>query len=400
MHRSIYLLMAASFLLFLTSCQSNPDKSESIVENKAPYTIRLAAAEEAKKEVPLSDFAKSIEYVRLESNEESLIGRGPHFYVAGDQIISSAFRQIQLFNKSDGSFIKEISSYGDGPDQYRNTLPWSHFNEKSGVVYVRDNRRALVGLSPSGEQKVKFQFPSGDSTLITGFYPLEPNLYVGFHSNYDCAQNLRLILFNSEGELVKSYKNHSKCINEHPDRFSFDSTEGSFYGWNNHAFFKETFNDTLFHVSKDSLSFRAVFENEGLSLPYEKKTSIITEEEREPYFSIWVLDETDDFIFFNLGYKGSTYSAYYNKKRDETKVAYRDGLDNHNFTNDLDEFLPFNPSYATDDGRLVGYLEAPYVLEWFELNPEKAAKLPPALKQFENMREDDNPIVMIVNTKN
>jgi len=44
-------------------------------------------------------------------------------------------------------------------------------------------------------------------------------------------------------------------------------------------------------------------------------------------------------------------------------------------------------------------MEAYEILEWFENNPEKAAKLPAHLKALSKLKEDDNPVVVIVKLK-
>jgi hypothetical protein len=392
---AILILMVSGF----TGCDSNSEKATTNKNNKAPYTIRLAEAENKKGEVLLSDFAKSITYVGLESNKEHLIGGNARLYLAGDYIIAIAFRQIYVFDKTDGTFVKEIMSYGNGPDQYRNTIPMTHINETSQVVYATNPKNERIGLDVNGTEQLKFNVPSSDSTFVGSCFPLGTDLYVGFHSNYDCNQNLKLIIFNQNGEVVKTFKNGSNCINEYPDRISFNTTEGAFYEWDKDVFFKEAFNDTLYQVNQESLDIHAVFANDEFALPYSKKTALLTSEDMAPYFNIKDIDETEGFIFFSFDHKGEKHSAFYNKSSNETRVAFDQESDLNQFTNDLDDFIPFSPLYATADGKLVGYLEAPYVVEWFEMNPEKAARLPAALKRFENMNEYDNPVLMIVDTK-
>lgn len=58
--------------------------------------------------VPLSFFAKSIEYIPLETNEESLIGRGPIFQATKEQIILSASNHVLVFSREDGDSLKKL----------------------------------------------------------------------------------------------------------------------------------------------------------------------------------------------------------------------------------------------------------------------------------------------------
>lgn len=386
--------------VLICACGSNESKNKTTEANEPPYLIKVEIAEKEKEEVFLSDFAESIEYVQLETSEETFIGRGAHFYLTQEHVISSAFRQILLFDRADGSFTQEIGKYGQGPQEYTTTYPQLHFNEKEEVTYVRDSKREPLGLDVSGNIKVKFKFPTDDQNLVTGFVQIEPDLFAGYHPNYDCNQGLKLILFDKEGKVVKTYKNHLSCINTQPGAIFFSLGEGEFYQWDDRVFFKENYNDTLFHVNVNSLDVQAIFDCGEYSLPYEDKTALNDKSKSQQYFLVSDPDETPGFIFFKLDFEGKTRSAYYDKSQNITKVAFLQGAENSRFANDLDDFLPFSVDYATEDGKLVGHMEAPEVIEWFEANPEKAAKLSPDLKRFANIKEDDNPIVIIVSLKN
>lgn len=387
------------FTLLIYACGSNESKNKTTEANEPPYLIKVEAAEKEKGEVFLSDFAESIEYVQLETSEETFIGRRAHFYLTQEHVISSAFRQILLFDKADGSFIQEIGKYGQGPEEYSSTYPNLHFNEKEEVTYVRDNKREPWGLDASGNIKVKFKFPADDQNLVSGFIQIEPNLFAGYHPNYDCNQELKLVLFDKEGKVVKTYKNRLSCINPEPGAIFFNVGGGEFYHWDDRVFFKENYNDTLFHVGVNSLDVQAIFDCGEYSVPYEDKIGLSDKSKSQKHFLVSDPDEIPGFIFFKLDFEGKTRSAYYDKTRNTTKMAFRQEEENSRFSNDINDFLPFSVDYATEDGKLVGHMEAPDVLEWFEMNPEKADKLPSNLKRFANIKEDDNPIVMIVSLK-
>ncbi len=394
-------LLSSSILLItlLVACGKEESKKSLPAENKPPFLIEVEKAREMREAVFLSDFASKIEYIQPEASEQSLIGRNAHFYITADHLISTASRQILLFDRESGNFKEEIGQNGSGPGEYRSTYPYLHFNETSQATYVQNNKRKILGLDASGNAVIEFNLPMNDSTLVSSFAQLTPDLFVGFHSNYDCNQNIRLVIFNESGEVIKTYKNHLTCVNHEPGSIFFDLGEGIFYNWNKQTFFKESYNDTLFQVSRGSLQTRAIFDCGEGSLPYEDKTKDLQNDLSQAYFSISDIDETKDLIFFNMSLKGEIHSAYYDKVRGITKVADPKDSDSHRFSNDVDGFLPFRASYISEDGKLVGYMEAPEVAQWFEDNPEKAAELPANLKRFQSITDDDNPIVMIVSLK-
>lgn len=382
-------------MLTLWSCG---DSAEQVRKTELPYQIDLVEAYKQNTEVPLSLFAKSIEYLPLESTDSALIGRFPHFYLFDDYLISIAFRQVFLFDRKTGNFIKEIQGYGNGPDEYRYTRPHLHADEKRGLVYVRDSRKVERGLNINGKTALRFNTPNDDRYYVTSYASLNNDLFIGFHPNPACDQNLKLVVFNKAGQVINTFSNHLECVNYDPGRISFNSSEGAFYHWNNQVGFKETYNDTLFMVSADTLSAKAVFNSGEFSLPYEEKKKLQIED-RAGYYSITSFDETDLHIFFQLLYKGNRHSGIYTKNTGKTQISRRGKSGIQGFTNDLDNFLPFNPVYATNQGELVGFIEAPDVIGWLDENPEKARALPPRLMELTNLREDDNPIVMVVKLK-
>lgn len=386
-------------LVFIFACQSNSTEKNTEKANLFPYQIDLETAEREKGVVALSEFAKSVTYIPLETNEASLIGRNSYVYLTEEHILTTAFRQIYLFDRSTGHFIREVGKYGQGPDEYRNTYPWLHFNDQEQVAYVRSNSKKTWGLDMNGSKRLELEAPMDDHTLVNGFSRLDQDLYVGFHSNYDCQQTDKLIVFNGKGEVLNTFTNHLTCVNTAPGSISFNSTEGSFHNWSGQVYFKETFNDTLFQVTQNTLEVQAIFNSGEYTIQYQDKISTAFDNNADPYFKVSRIDQTRNYIFFRLKYKGESYSAYYDKNTRLTKVAEQPEAKNHGFTNDLDGFLPFRASYATEGGKLVSHVEAPDVLEWFEDNPEKATRLPAHLKRFENIKQDDNPIVMIVSLK-
>lgn len=389
------MLLASFIIAIFTQC-SSPENQ--VATQGLPYTIKVAEAYQQGAEVPLSQFAESVEYIPLETTEGALIGRNASFYLFGDYIISIAFRQVYLFDRKSGAFIKELKRYGQGPDEYRNTQPNIHADEKRGVVYLKDNRNVSLGLNVKGETSFSFKTPQGAGAYIMGYAQLTDDLFVGFQANPVCEEQVKLMIFNKNGEVIKTFANHLQCEQDDLGSISFDSGEGSFYRWNGQVGFKETYNDTLFMVSPDSLSPKAVFDSGDYGIAYKDKKRLEMAAGKD-YHLITDLDETDEHLFFRLYFKEEMHSGLYNKQTRETQVVRSDKSDINGFHNDLDNFLPFSLKYATDDQQAVGFIEAPDVITWLEENPEKAKALPTRLKPLSQLKEDDNPVLMIVTLK-
>lgn len=397
-HLKMWLFLTAITVLLFTSCGTSKEEQELPKSLGLPYQIDLQTAYKAGAEVPLSSFAESVEYIALETTEASLIGRGANFYIFGDHIVSIAFRQVFLFDRNTGAFIKELRSYGPGPDQYHNTSPFIHPNEEKQVVYIRDNREKRVGMSIDGSIKVSFRMPSDEGYLPMSYAELGEDLFIGFHPNWDCKQTENLVVFDAQGKVIKTFPNHQSCINYNPNSIAFNGREGQFYYWQKQIGFKEEFSDTLYRVNADTLFPLAVFGSGEYALVYKEKRKFEGKSKTD-FHQVSRLDETANYLFFQLNFRGIKHSALLDKATGETRLVRSGNSEVQAFANDLDGFLPFRLRYATNEGLLVGHMEAPDVLNWMEEHPEKASQLPEELKRFGQLSVEGNPVVMVVKLK-
>ena len=69
-------------------------------------------------EMKASDLIQDPEYIPLETNDSCLIRNGATFYATDDYIVSIARRQIYLFDRRTGRFVREIGKAGEGPNDY------------------------------------------------------------------------------------------------------------------------------------------------------------------------------------------------------------------------------------------------------------------------------------------
>lgn len=396
LHTQKFLIaLLLSTIVFITACGKNESENSSSIQSLK--TIDISEAYDNRDKVPLSLFAKSIEYIPLETNEESLIGRGPIFQATKEQIILSASNHVFVFSREDGGFIKEIGTHGEGPDESRGID--RYFNENTSITYVKSDRYHF-GLTNEGEIVDCIYAPSEDSVFVMNFVHLTDSTFIGFHGNYNCNQKHKLIFFKSNGEIIKTIENQFPCELKVPNSFHFLGREGQFPKYRDKVWFKESFNDTLFEVHNDYLVPKAVINLGNRGIAYEDRINLSSAESQFDYFKVQMLDITENQLFFQLTTQGQTFNGIYNFETEETLLSDIGLPEMHGFVNDLDNFLPFVPQYATDNNQLVGYIEAQDVLSWFNENPEKAAQLPDHLKKLGDMKPDDNPVVMIVDLKN
>jgi hypothetical protein len=67
--------------------------------------------------------------------------------------------------------------------------------------------------------------------------------------------------------------------------------------------------------------------------------------------------------------------------------------------NDIDNFLPINFLGTSERDQLLGYIQPYEIIQWFSENPEKASKISPYLKELKNIKETDNPVLVVATLK-
>lgn len=371
--------------MILVACGTKDTNQKS-----GTVVINIEQAFNNKVQFNLSCIAKMVDYIPLESKEDCLISAGLRMYLSKDYIITIAHRQMFLFDRHTGKFIKEIGHFGKDPGGYRYTLFVMPYDEQKEILYAGGgNSHSYNGYSFDNKLiKIMNTPPNSDS-----FARLNDSLNVACIKNFSGEEEKKLVLFNDENSCVKYFPNYSRFKINTNDVVSW-GIEGSFYRFNNSLYFYELFNDTIFEVAEDKLAPRYILNKGKYAPPYEKQMSgDFMEKEANHYFLMRNVYESQNNVFFSFRYENSEHSGLYSKLDQKTYM-----LDN-GLGNDLDYFVPFYPKSIYQNRYLTSFVEASAILEWFNNNPELAKKLPLNLQKLRNMRETDNPVIMIAELK-
>lgn len=130
-------IVAALFLSFL-SCggQKKENENKETVTNNVkdkielPYHINLP--NKGQGELKVSFFADNVVYVLLETTKNSLLRRVLQVQMNDSMIGVADIRKLLLF-RSDGTFVRQISQKGNGPQEYQAICDF-HF--KSDTIYI------------------------------------------------------------------------------------------------------------------------------------------------------------------------------------------------------------------------------------------------------------------------
>lgn len=143
-----YLRSSLKFLfLFNLGCSSSNDKG----------ITSFAVPKEADSELQLSQIAKSVEYISLETSEASYLSLIQDVKSFKDRIYVVDFPgRIFVFDKA-GKFIQQIGTEGEGPGEFYNLSSFA-IDEDSEILYVATGRR-LISYTLNNEYLAEKKFP-------------------------------------------------------------------------------------------------------------------------------------------------------------------------------------------------------------------------------------------------
>jgi|GEM_PF-961396 len=370
----------------------------------APERIDIVAAYKNKQNINLSEIAESVEYIKL-SSKDSLVSSSKRVFVDNDYVVVIAFKQQFLFDRFTGEFIRKVGHKDRDPNGFSYTKHNLAYNESKKTIYAGGWKGEVLEYSLDGVVKRRFINPES-TNMLTSFVWLNDSIHVSYISNFTGEEESKLIFINRLNNNFSTLSTHDS-FEKNPKLFRAwgADKEGWFYRFNKHLFFKELFNDTLYQIENKKILPRYEFFSGDFTPPSDRR-NFYSNEEMENFHFIEKIFESPNFVFFTLNYKGELRNGIYNKKKKTTFITDSSNTDKYyknksywGFNNDIDNFVQFCPHYMNENNEIVASLDAYEVVKWFKNNPEKIAELPLYLQKLKNIKQTDNPLVMIAKLK-
>ena len=385
-------------------------------QQKKEYEIDLEFAYSSRSQLMLSEFVEHLEYVVLETKGNP-IDRDLKVYTSEKYLICIAFRQIYLFDRQTGHFIREIGKFGRGPGEY---LATRYFDSNTQFVYASGNGLNLLEYDLNGRVIRSILLPQkeivtqregdffSDQWILTNNIFLDKNTIVYYNENLVGDAKDRLLIVGENGNVINIFANSNSFIQQNLS-FTFGGSS-LFYHHNGDTFFFENCVDTIYRVTKDKLIPHFNLRMGRYKPPYEKKGLLPLPREnplRTQYFIFNNIGESYRFLFFNFFHQTNpmnprySFFGFYDKKSGKTKIADVNKIHGQIIVNDIDNFLNVQfPSWTINEhNEIISYIEAFDIVEWFETNPEKARNLPEHLQKLSKIQPEDNPVVVIATLK-
>ena len=370
-------------------------------------TVEIAEAYKDRDQINLSSFAESIEYIQLETNEETLFSYPSVKGIHGDSVILlKSMNRIALFDRKSGSYLRDIGHRGEGPYAFSSPNGGLSFNTNNGNIFAIKYTKIVEFSTKSGQIVRTIEIPDltnlGEanngpiSTQINLNIWLNEGYMAGYIQNLSGHEKMKLLLYDLQGNHLKLFKNNREYEKKNPKLMRMSNVD--FFSFDGQSYFKESFSDTLYSFNTTKMTPQFYFDTDKYKPEYPKQ-ELLTDQERSNIMFVDAITQDNTNLYFNLRYRNQFSIGLFNKQTNETFISAPESDGLNGFYNDIDNFIPFIPKFRTEEGYLVGTISAEDMSIWFSENKSKGNKLPQHLKQFRNIDPEDNPIVMIVKPK-
>lgn len=387
-----YIKLSLNLTVLISALYIN--KSVAQVRNDGLITIPIKEAiDEGKNDLTLSNFIKDdIEYIQLETNAYCPIDKNLRLFLNDTVIIAITQKQIFLFERNTGKFIREIGHVGKDPHGYSETLNSKPYSELKNTILTN-------GWLPNSflEYDLSGKFISKKTLItseaITSMSSFNNGNDIGYVWNLNGKNKKKLMIFNSVGKEISSFpQTRSFEYDINKDGLDVLPWEGWFYSFNSQINFYELFTDTIYAITPKSLKPRYVLSYGKYQVPYELRYTKKYYSNLSEYYFIRSLYESVGYLFFTFIYNKNYFTGIYDKNKTITKVSQE-------VENDIDNFVSFQISSINSDDEVIGYQLTYKISEWIQQHPEKVKEFSAKVKNFKSLNSFSNPIVMIAKLK-
>ena len=383
---------------------------DSNAQNSKFEEIQLVNSNNYRNELKLSDIAKRVTYVPLETKDNCLIGN--HYWVTVSKEYIFVFMSGEILQfSSNGKFIRQINKVGQGPGEI--FVRCFTIDEENQLIYAYHNyTHDIYVYNIDGKYLKTIRDPFKNEASVNGELHLmsiyKNNLMFPLgNDSGECPY--KYIVINTEGEIIHKEINYNKySIKKSRQIISIPDVNSSPFVIDDFScLLKQEFNDTIFSINPDySNTPKYVIKLEKqLTLEEDQKlsASVIDISDISGKNVIYGVTDSETYYYFyhnKIGIKNRFFSQY-NK---QTKQL----LDNVNFeiVNDWDGGMDIKFEYKHQNPSVMCVPFWPSEMHEKLTNshfsksqakyPEQKEELKKLLK---NVKEEDNPVLMMIHLK-
>jgi len=391
-----YILILIITVTTLCCCNSAKDKEDS---NIIAFNLKqLPDISELK----LSDLGfKKIEYIILETNEQSLLPNTDDLLMRYKILIND--RQIVIHRSntilefhSDGKFVTRIGTRGRGPEEFY-TAHDVNVRENTHDIYLLDRwKNKFFIYSENGKLKRTFQIQFSPNE----FRFIEDKILCYSENHMSNIQD-SYTLIDTNGRAIKGFPN--KYPFKMKDGYMIQA-ENLYYTFNNSLYKKEVYSDTIYKFDNEYFMPHIVLQVGGRLLTTEARAQFDGLYLAKNYIIPLNLFEFGDYVYYEFIYKyvipdDVEIYSFIGSKTNTFKALIETGT---GLINDLDGGPNFVPWTIKNDNTIVGWIEPSKLKSYVATDDFKKSipKNPEKKKELEilanSLKETDNPVLILV----
>ncbi len=313
----------------------------------------------------LSEFASNIEYIPLQTAENSLMGSVRHKIEYLDkriyiENIEGIFKSGILCFNLDGKFLFKIENTGRGPEEYTFINDFDVSPDNKNITILSRNKLLLYGISDTGftfQRSIALKDPApGRISMV----PETDKTFLAIPPRRGTESTLSL-LKNTGGDTIYFKPNCYKYNMVRKINYRAEN-EMLVYSFGNAVCFKEAFSDTVFYADAKGNSFkpRMIFDSHCTLMTPEVRGGLETSGNHANIIAN--IFETTRYVFYYYISSGPTPNRYLFDKK--TKTRYKLEIDSEleskvkdDLIGGLDFNIEFRDHYCSG-GKLFSFVDA------------------------------------------
>ncbi|MFA7135994.1 MAG: 6-bladed beta-propeller [Bacteroidales bacterium] len=395
------LTVVITVILIAASCGS-----ESEVESKLQSGVKVISLESAignERVVYLSEVASAVDYIPLETSEESLVGMARHIMLENDVIYlpeGSGTQKLSRFSLS-GEYLGSVGKRGRAFGEYVRLDGFSFdYDYQAGIEMIYDRGNKLIEYYPDGSIKeITVESPIGKNFSVN-FIKKHGDIYIAA-IGIDGTKTQDLIFLDSCGTLIGDFPDgYSK--GDYQEKVGGTLREGGMivsfspitsltplYRYKEQLMILNGSKDTIFSFKSNSTVANVRYvvdmgkfinEKDEFGSLLIKFIASFTRESNKHLFMTFNLDKYKPALN-----KEFLARVLFNKETNQTTVLI------NSLVNDIDGGPSFWPQHISRDGKMVSVIGA---IDF--IDAAKESKSQKMKEVATTLTEESNPVVMVV----
>ena len=396
-------------LLFLVGCSKTVNEEKDTESDSQLTRVDFEDLSEFEKKIALSDIAKDVSYIKLETNENVLVNKINKIKLTKDFIFIGDFGNVYQFSKT-GDYIRKIGRKGRGPGEYVH-IASLEINENQDKIYVHcSTRKKLFVYNFRGEFCRQWNLP-----IINELAFVRDSLFLAHVKVLVGNEEHIFYLTNPSSDTIPVVENHFNWKHKADRVMGIFGDNSPYYKFQQNLYFKDRYNDTIYKFDTDSLSHTPVYYIDlgKYDMPDKKRLSYTADADKfkkycDDYYQVNVRESNDylwiQYYTYNFFTQSEPAYGLYNKNQKKGFTIVDSEGERSPVVNDFtggEDCWPL----LIQENTMIDYVQPFDLKESFDENyaNDSLVKLPgrrdSLRKIVSQSQKNDNPIIRIVTLK-